>query len=170
MGDKKNNLLYLKKGEKVGDRKSIYYLGKVYHNGTGVKKDKEMAEYFYKRAIKKDVIGAIESIYNMYKDNKEKLESVVNWYANLGERRKNGQMMYNSALFYIDDENGIPQDRLKALNYLKKGMHFNCDRAALELAKMYMYDIKKILDNLYDKFPKEVEIFKSQIIQDMRKK
>lgn len=135
------NRYYLEKGVEKGDAKSFYYLGKIYHKGIGVKKDKERAEYFYKKAIKKGIIEAIEAIYQLYHKDREKLTSIIKWYIREAFLHRDGKMMYNAWLFVKDNSFNVAKNQQLSFKCFEKatdyGYKFN-KKENLEMAKEYI--------------------------------
>lgn len=117
----KRAITCFKRAAKSGDAEAQTYLGFMYCNGKGVKKDTLIAINMYNRAIAKNFERAMVQLGNMYLEGNgvtKNLPKAFEMY------NKAADLKYDSAMYIVglcyEDGMGVTRDSIKAFNYFNQ--------------------------------------------------
>ena len=175
LGNYKEALEYYKKGIERKDGKSIYYLGRAYHLGLGVKRDLSMALKYYKKAIECGRInGVISKIHRVFLEerNPSGFLKYLKWYERYAKKHKVKEAWYKIGLYYEDNNFHILEDIDKAKKAFEMASKYGDCRANIKLANFYIKGIgvgkniskaEKYLESAKKECPDEVEKFEEEL-------
>ena len=134
--------LFYKQASDLGNSDASYELGMMYYFGDLGKENINDSIFYLKKSVEQGNDLAMFELANLYYDN-PKIESscdAINLYSRLVESDsdfKSDSMQKLGRIFYKGIFDSIPQDSLKAVEYLEQASALGSANAKMDLAYLY---------------------------------
>lgn len=126
-GKTKESLAWARRGAELGQIECQYALGKAYNNGDGLKKDKEQAFYWFKKAADSNHNGACNEV-GVLLHNEEENYNLAFEYFSKAVKLGSKNATYNLAMMY-ELGRGVEKDEKKAVELYQKSIEDNAKNA-----------------------------------------
>ncbi|MDH5636897.1 MAG: sel1 repeat family protein [Nitrospinota bacterium] len=105
------------KAANMGDSTGMFNLGYFYDLGIHVRKDKDLAIYWYKKALHNNDIAAANNIAIIHKEQKDWKKAL--WWFHKAAAQGDGDAFYQIAMIYHKG-NGVKKNISKAKMYYRQ--------------------------------------------------